>query len=661
MRGVWRSAQRPVIWGIISAVDASGGAGTGPRPPVRVGIIGCGRILPAHLDGLRRLKQRGAARFEVTALCARRRQDAEMFRRRGAGPPPRAPVLAANDPLAVPHLYVSDFQPEPLPDVLTDYRDLVAADVADAFIVTTSLETHHDVAVRALEAGAHVLVEKPLAITISAARRMVEAAQRSGAVLATAENARYREEVRAGRDPDRARAVAMATSGRAVAFSGATVMTSLAGLWLIDNQIIRSMALGAILVVAVSVLASATLLPALIRLLGARAHARGRVVRRLWRSDAARIGWWTRWTRRVTARPAAWALAAGGFMAVLTIPAFSLDTASGTLRQFDPGDQVRVGFAQAAKLIRLGTLAPADVVVRPRPGTDSATVAAAIRARAAADPEVAAVGAPLVGSDGRTLLIRVTPRSDAESDAAHAMVDRLRAALPAAARGRADVLIGGSSAAQRDLNALVGGSLWRIFLVVPLLSFLVLVVLLRSVVVPLKAAFTTLLSVGASYGVLVAVFQWGWFDGFLGFHSPGRVDTVIPPLVVGIVFGLSMDYEVFLLARIRERWRATGDTRTAVAEGLAVSAPTITSAALIMVAVFAVFVGTGVASVKEVGLGCAVAVGLDATVVRLVLVPATMELLGARNWWLPRPLARLLPTPRGEAVAGAAGVVAIRG
>ncbi|MBI3973272.1 MAG: Gfo/Idh/MocA family oxidoreductase [Chloroflexi bacterium] len=171
----------------------------GRQQPLRVGIVGCGRILPAHLDGLRRLKERGAADFVVTALCARRREDAEMFRRRGEGPPPRPPVLAANDPLAVPHLYVSDFQSEPPPDVFTDYRELVASDVADAFIVTTSLETHHDIGIRALEAGKHVLMEKPLAITVGAARRMVDAARESGAVLATAENARYREEARAAR------------------------------------------------------------------------------------------------------------------------------------------------------------------------------------------------------------------------------------------------------------------------------------------------------------------------------------------------------------------------------------------------------------------------------------------------------------------------------
>jgi predicted dehydrogenase len=165
--------------------------------PLRLGIIGCGRILPAHLDGLRRLRERGATDVVVSALCARRIEDAAAFRKRGEGPAPRPPVLAASDPLATPHLYVSDFQPEPLPELYDDYRALIAADAADAYLVTTSLETHHDIAVRALERGRHVLMEKPLAVTVRAARRMVDAAAAGGAVLATAENARYLLETRA--------------------------------------------------------------------------------------------------------------------------------------------------------------------------------------------------------------------------------------------------------------------------------------------------------------------------------------------------------------------------------------------------------------------------------------------------------------------------------
>jgi RND superfamily putative drug exporter len=186
--------------------------------------------------------------------------------------------------------------------------------------------------------------------------------------------------------------------------------------------------------------------------------------------------------------------------------------------------------------------------------------------------------------------------------------------------------------------------MWKIVLFVLLLSYVVLMVLLRSVLLPLKAVILNLLSVGTAYGVLVAVFQWGWVDAVLGTDlKTGTIDTITPPLVLAVVFGLSMDYEIFLLSRIRERYTVTGDTRLAVAQGLASSARTITSAALIMVAVFAVFVGTGVPSIKQLGVGNAVAIGVDATLVRLILVPAIMELLGPWSWWMPKSLGRLVP------------------
>jgi uncharacterized membrane protein YdfJ with MMPL/SSD domain len=167
--------------------------------------------------------------------------------------------------------------------------------------------------------------------------------------------------------------------------------------------------------------------------------------------------------------------------------------------------------------------------------------------------------------------------------------------------------------------------------------------MLRSVLLPLKAVLMNLLSIGAAYGILVVVFQWGWFDGFLGFHSLGALDTINPPLILAVVFGLSMDYEVFLLSRIKERYEEHGDNERAVAEGLSSSARTITSAALIMTAVFLVFTLTGVPSIKEIGLGNAVAIAIDATLVRLILVPAAMVLLGSWNWWLPSWLDRVLP------------------
>jgi RND superfamily putative drug exporter len=167
--------------------------------------------------------------------------------------------------------------------------------------------------------------------------------------------------------------------------------------------------------------------------------------------------------------------------------------------------------------------------------------------------------------------------------------------------------------------------------------------MLRSLILPLKAVLMNLLSIGAAFGVLVAIFQWGWLDGFLGFEGQGALDTINVPLIFAVVFGLSMDYEVFLMSRIRERYMRHGDNERAVAEGLSSSARTISSAALIMTSVFAVFVLTGVPSIKELGLGCAVAIALDATLVRLILVPAAMKLMGSWNWWMPSWLDRALP------------------
>jgi uncharacterized membrane protein YdfJ with MMPL/SSD domain len=452
--------------------------------------------------------------------------------------------------------------------------------------------------------------------------------------------ARYREELDAGSSPGDACGRALATSGLAVVFSGLTVVVSLSGLWLIDSGAIRSTALGAMLVVLVSVLGAVTLLPALVGLLGHRLRP-GR--RRL--SAAGAGAFWARWTRRVMARPALAALAASALMLTLAAPALDLRIRTGALRQFPAGDETRVGFEDAARIAGPGAFGTTQVLVAfARGGAGSpaarATVAR-VREAIAADPAVTGVN-ERTSRDRRSVLILATPSADAESPGAKAMVVRLRRRLPVTAGPGARILVGGVSAAQQDFNDQVSGSMWKIVLFVLALSYVVLLVLLRSVILPLKAVLMNLLSVGAAYGVLVALFQWRWFP-WLGLQALGDVDSLIPPFVLAIVFGLSMDYEVFLLTRIRERYEATGDNRRAVAEGLESSARTISGAALIMVAVFAAFVATGITSTQQLGIGLAVAIALDATVVRLVLVPAMMELLGDWNWWLPRPLARVLP------------------
>ena len=470
--------------------------------------------------------------------------------------------------------------------------------------------------------------------------------------------ARYREERRAGRDCDEARAEALSTSGLAVAFSGLAVIVSLAGLWMVDNQALRSMALGAMTVVAVSILTATTLLPALIAMLGDRVMPGGivaralRFVRRPFRRGGGkgpateeRAAFWERWASTVMARP--W-LAVAGVSAVLLLlasPILSLETGTQALGQFPKGSDVRVGNELAGKQVG-GGADPVQIVATfdggSTPTADRAAVAGFVRT-IEATPGVSSVAPPAFAGDG--VLIKATPSAPSESDATVALVERLReSVVPAAALSeRAAVSVGGETARSQDARAQISGSMWKIVLFVLALSFVVLMLMLRSLLLPLKAVLMNLLSIGAAFGVVVAIFQWGWLDGLLGFESQGALDTINVPLIFTIVFGLSMDYEVFLMSRIRERYLEHGDNERAVAEGLASSARTISSAALIMSSVFAVFVLTGVPSIKELGLGCAVAIAIDATLVRLVLVPAAMKLMGEWNWWMPSWLDRALP------------------
>ncbi|HTR73768.1 MAG TPA: MMPL family transporter [Solirubrobacterales bacterium] len=472
--------------------------------------------------------------------------------------------------------------------------------------------------------------------------------------------ARYREEREAGADPAAARSRALATSGLAVTFSGLAVVISLAGLWMVDNQALRSMGLGAMIVVAVSILTATTLLPALIAMLGDRVlpggivgSVAGWVRRHLPHRRAAATPtspthpgaspFWTAWTTRVMARPWIAVIGVGAVLLTLAIPVLSLKTGTQALKEFPKDSDVRIGNELVAKAVGGGTDPIYIVAEAPAGGTASPAADAAFAATLRGTPGVHAVAPPDVrGSD---TLFTVTPSAPSESDAAVSLVERLRdEVVPSTALGRtATVDVGGETARGRDARELVMGSMWKIVLFVLALSFLVLMVMLRSLVLPLKAVAMNLLSISAAFGVLVAIFQWGWLDGFLGFESQGAIETINVPLIFAVVFGLSMDYEVFLMSRIRERWLLHRDNERAVAEGLSSSARTISSAALIMVCVFSVFVLTGVPSIKEIGLGCAIAIALDATLVRLVLVPAAMKLMGGWNWWLPAWLDRMLP------------------
>jgi RND superfamily putative drug exporter len=423
---------------------------------------------------------------------------------------------------------------------------------------------------------------------------------------------RFREELRAGADRVTARATAMATSGTAVLFSGLAVVVALAGLLLVPTPAIRSMAVGAMIVVVVAMAACATLLPALLAICG-RWIGPGR-------PDP---GMFRRWSERVVGSPG---LAAAGALAVLVllaIPALGLRTGEGALRQFPKDNETRVGFDAARKARGPGDTTPLRVLLRPQ---DMEAGVKVLRA----DPDVVRTGVRTITKDHRWEFTVVRIKYDADDARAKTVVERLRRTLPPAS------LVGGDTAAQIDFDHAITSSLWKILVWILAATFVLLVVMLRAVPLALSAIVANLLSVAASLGVLTAAMTW-FTDG------AGYVDTVVIPIVIAVVFGLSMDYEVFLLSRIHERHAAGASTRDAVLEGIAASGRTITGAALVMVAVFACFAVTGVPVIREIGLGAGVAIAVDATVVRLVLVPATIVLLGDRAWWAPGRGARTRP------------------
>jgi RND superfamily putative drug exporter len=459
--------------------------------------------------------------------------------------------------------------------------------------------------------------------------------------------ARFREELAAGVAREDAVVRAMRTSGTAVVFSGLTVLVSLGTVLIMPVRAVQSMAAAAMIVVAVAVLAAATLLPALLHLLGPNVDR--------WRipifgtGNPSGGGFWHRTTGAVMRRPLSSFLAATAVLLVMASPVIDLRTANTSLSQLPRGEAVVQGSNELQRAVTgpgQGAVGAVGVLATPLPGQSTASIrprARALAFRIARDPDI--IGRRITLQPvGGAIEIVAPLRIDAEGGTAvNKLVPRIRAlAARSPLTGVATVAVGGDSAFQRDLNEEVSNDLPLVIAALLVLAYLVLVLMLRSLVLPLKAVLTNLLSISAAYGVLVAVFEWGWAD-WTGFHHLGTIGTLTPPLVLAITFGLSMDYEVFLLSRIRERYQLHGDTRRAVAEGVASSARLISSAALIMDAVFSAFVVTGVPAIKEIGLGLAVAIAVDATITRLVLVPATMVLLGDANWYLPHWLDRRLP------------------
>ena len=448
---------------------------------------------------------------------------------------------------------------------------------------------------------------------------------------------RFRSELHEGARPADALVTAMSTAGRAVLTAGTTVVIGMLGLLVLRQSLLNGVAIAAAVTVAMTVLASLTLLPALLGFSGTKLARPSRLNTFLGgkvfgRSGPKKPPAAERWAGVVQRHPVLATVASAAFILILAAPALAMK-----LSMPDESAQARgtMGYASYATMARgfgPGFDAPLIVVTKGQAGTG------ALRGAIERTPGIAAVTPPMVSQDGQATMMVAYPATGEQDTATNALVDRLRNdVLPK------DAYLTGPNAGNVTFANLIGSRLpWLIGVVVALSTALLLVVF-RSVVIAVKAAVMNLLSVCAAYGVLVAVTQWGWLGHALGFPEKMPVTTWVPVFLFVILFGLSMDYEVFLLSKIREEYDRCGDNALAVRRGLAATARVISAAAAIMVVVFLSFVLTPDVSVKQIGLGLAAAVLVDATVVRLVLVPAVMELLGTANWWLPGWLARRLP------------------
>jgi RND superfamily putative drug exporter len=433
--------------------------------------------------------------------------------------------------------------------------------------------------------------------------------------------ARYRGELRRGLDREQAARTALDTAGRSVLFAGCTVMIALLGLLALGLGSLQGVALAVTLTVLLTMVASLTLLPALLTVFGGRIERAVR--RRPGRGDGTR---WRRWSDTVQRRPVPALVVSLAALGALSVPAFGMHLGFADAGTEDAATTSRQAYDLLAEGFGPGVNGPLVVLAR---GDGTGELAAAL----GDTPGVARVGPPRrLGDDLGVVL--VFPDSAPQDPATRDLVERLRAdVLPALAdRTGATFLVGGSTAAADDFAAAVAARLPLFLLVVVGLSALLLMAVFRSVLIPLKAALLNLLSIGAALGVVTLVFA-----------PTGPVEAFVPVLVFAIVFGLSMDYEVFLVSRMHEEWRRTGDTAAAVREGLATTGGVITAAAAIMVVVFGAFVLSPDRMLQQFGLGLAVAVLVDALVIRCLVVPAVMRLLGARAWWLPRWLDRALP------------------
>ncbi len=462
---------------------------------------------------------------------------------------------------------------------------------------------------------------------------------------------------------------AIDTAGRAVLFAGSTVVIALLGMMLLGVSFLYGVAISASIGVLLVMLASLTLLPALLTIAGAkvargsrRARARARVPAAQGATAADTEGrGWLRWSAFVQRHPTAIAAVSACLMLAIAAPATALRLGSSDASNDPSGQTTHKAYELLAAGFGQGFNGPLLLVARV--GGDATGALARLASSVAAAPDVASVAPPKLNPAGDVATITVYPDSSPQAYATSRLVTHLREdVLPGLKSGTVTkVYVGGVTAGAVDFATTLGHKLPLFIGVVVLLSALLLLIVFRSLVIPLQAAVMNLLSIGASLGVIVAIFQWGWLSGLMGVQQ-GPIESFIPVMLFAIVFGLSMDYEVFLVSRIHERWTLTQDSKRAVGEGLALTGRVVTAAAAIMVCVFLSFMLGEDRIIKEFGLSLASAVFLDALVVRCLLLPATLQLLGASTWRIPAWLDRALPhlniegrTLTPELPAGSAG------
>ena len=461
--------------------------------------------------------------------------------------------------------------------------------------------------------------------------------------------ARHREQLDHGMETEDSIGKTTATSGASVVIAGSTVVIAILGLYVSAVPFVGALGAASAIVVAVTMLSALTLVPAFLGLARGRVRARGD--RKM--KTAAEIAdadhthensAFARWGRKVSDKPWPWAVASTALLVLLAIPVLSLrlgqlDAGSDPTSQSDRRayDLISQGFGE-------GVNGPLTVVLKlpKESSSDQQKLLSSSQKTLAGTKGVASAGTPSTSKSGTIAVVNVIPTTAPDDAKTSDLVDHLRdSVLPGL--GASDTYLVGTTAGYVDFTEKIGQRMIWLILAVVLLSLILLTVAFRSIVISVKAAVLNLLSVGAAYGVVVAVFQWGWGSQYIGIDQDLPIPAFVPMLMFAIVFGLSMDYEVFLLSRVREAWHQTGDAHRAVAIGIGSTARVITTAAAIMVVVFSSFVLDSDPTIKMLSVGMAVAVLIDASVVRMVLVPALMSILGAHAWYLPHWLDRIIP------------------